>query len=148
MKLISELERRNVFRVAAAYIVVAWLVIQVVETIFPAFGFGDSAIRITTIVLAIGLVPVTVFSWAYEITPQGLRLEKDVDRSQSITPQTGKKLDRVIMVVLAVSLAYFAVDKFVLDPQRDAEQLAAVTDQATERALADAVVALPERSSI
>jgi hypothetical protein len=61
MSLISELKNRNVFRVAAAYIFSAWLVIQVVETIFPAFGFGDSAIRFVVIVFAIGLIPVLVF---------------------------------------------------------------------------------------
>ena len=145
-KLVSELKRRNVLRVAAAYIVAAWLIIQVVETIFPAFGFGDSAVRIATIILAIGLIPALVFSWAYEITAEGLKLEKDVDRSRSITPRTGKKLDRIIMVVLAVSLGYFAIDKFVLDPQRDAERLEVATGEAVEKAFADVEAALPERS--
>jgi TolB-like protein len=120
MSLLGELKRRNVFRVGAAYVVTSWLVIQVVETIFPAFGFGAVAVRIATIVLAIGLVPVLVFAWAFELTPEGLKKEKDVDRSQSIAPQTGKKLDGVIMIVLAVALGYFAFDKFVLEPQREA----------------------------
>ena len=146
MKLVSELKRRNVFRVAAAYIVAAWLIIQVVETIFPAFGFGDSAVRIATIILAIGLIPALILSWAYEITAEGLKLEKDVDRSRSIAPHTGKKLDRIIMVVLAVSLGYFAIDKFVLDPQRDAERLEVATDEAVEKAFAEVEAALPERS--
>jgi len=146
MKLLSEIRRRNVFRVAAAYIVASWLIIQVVETIFPAFGFGPSAVRFTTIVLAIGLLPAIVFSWAFEITPDGLKLEKDVDRRESIAPQTGKKLDRMIMIVLAVSFAYFAIDKFVLDPQRDAEQIKVATVAAVEKALADTEEATPEHS--
>ncbi len=100
----EELKRRNVLRVAAAYVVASWLIIQVVETIFPAFGFGDAAIRIVTIVLAIGLIPALILSWAFEITPEGLKKEKDVDRSQSLTPHTGKRLDRMIMVVLALAL--------------------------------------------
>ncbi len=120
MSLIAELKRRNVLRVTAAYVVVAWLVIQVVETIFPAFGFGDTAVRAVVIVLAIGLVPVLVLSWAFEITPEGLKLEKDVDRSRSSSPQTGKKLDRVIMLVLVLGLGYFAFDKFVLSESREA----------------------------
>jgi tetratricopeptide (TPR) repeat protein len=120
MSLIAELKRRNVLRVTAAYVVVAWLVIQVVETIFPAFGFGDTAVRAVVIVLAIGLVPMLVLSWAFEITPEGLKLEKDVDRSRSISPQTGKKLDRVIMLVLVLGLGYFAFDKFVLSESRAA----------------------------
>ena len=121
MSFFVELKRRNVIRVAVAYVVAAWLVIQVVETIFPAFGFGDAAIRTVVIVLAIGLVPVVIFAWAFELTPDGLKREKDVDRSQSIAPRTGKRLDRVIMVVLALALGYFAFDKFVLAPQRTAD---------------------------
>ncbi len=120
MPLIAELKRRNVLRVVAAYIVVAWLVIQVVDTVFPAFGFGDTAVRVVVIVLAIGLVPVVILSWAFEVTPEGLKLEKDVDRSRSISPQTGKKLDRIIMLVLALGLGYFAFDKFVLSESREA----------------------------
>ncbi len=120
MSLFIELERRNVLRVAAAYLVVAWLAIQIVETILPAFGFGDAATRIVTIVFAIGLVPTLIFAWAFELTPEGLKKESEVDRTQSITPHTGKKLDRVIMVVLALALAYFAIDKFVLSESREA----------------------------
>jgi len=107
MSFINELKRRNVLRVGAAYVVTAWLVIQVVETIFPAFGFGDSAVRIVTIVFAIGLIPVLIFSWAFELTPEGLKKEKDVDRTQSITDQTGRKLDYAIIAVLVLALGVF-----------------------------------------
>ena len=120
MSFFEELKRRNVVRVAAAYVVAAWLLIQVVETLFPVFGLSDQAIRIVVIVLAIGLVPMVVLAWAFEITPEGLKLEKNVDRSQSISPHTGKKLDRIIMVVLALALGYFAFDKFVLSESREA----------------------------
>lgn len=119
----DELKRRNVFRVAAAYIVSAWLIIQVVETVFPPFGFGDGAIRAVVITLAIGLVPMLILSWVFELTSEGLKLDKDVDPSQSVGRNTGKTLDRSIVVVLVVALSYFAFDKFVLDPSRDAEQL-------------------------
>jgi len=140
MSLFTELRRRNVLRVVAAYIVASWLVIQVVETIFPAFGFGDAAIRVVVIVLGIGLLPVLILSWAFEITPEGLKLEKDVDRSQSITPHTGKKLDRMIMVVLALALGYFSFDKFVLSPQRQAEELATATEEAHLEGRTEALV--------
>ena len=120
MSFFDELKRRNVLRVAAAYVVAAWLVIQVVETIFPAFGFGDAAIRIVVIVLTIGLAPIVILAWAFELTPEGLMLDKDVDRSRSITTRTGKKLDRIIMAVLALALGYFAFDKFVLSESREA----------------------------
>ena len=99
----------------------AWLLIQVAETIFPLFGFDDTPARIVVIVLAIGFIPAVIFAWAFELTPEGLKKESEIDRTQSITPHTGKKLDRMIMVVLALALSYFAFDKFVLDPQREAE---------------------------
>jgi len=121
MSLFTELKRRNVFRVGTAYIVVAWLVIQVVETIFPAFGFGDSAVRVVAILFAIGLVPAFVLSWIFEFTPEGLKREDEVDRSQAISSYASKKLDRAIIVILTLAVGYFAVDKFVLDPARDTE---------------------------
>ena len=120
MGLVSELRRRNVFRVAAAYVVVAWLVVQVAETVFPIYGLSDASIRIVITVVVIGLIPSLILAWAFELTPEGLKKEKDIDRSRLITPQTGKKLDRIIMAVLAVALGYFAFDKFVLSESREA----------------------------
>jgi len=115
----QELKRRNVFRVAAAYIVAAWLLIQVAETIFPLFGFDKNPARIVVIALSILFIPAVIIAWAFELTPEGLKRDHEVDRLQSIAPKTGKKLDRIIMVVLAFSLGYFAVDKFVLSESRD-----------------------------
>ena len=86
MSLIAELKRRNVLRVAAAYIVTAWLVIQVAETILPIYGFSDAAIRYVITGLAVGLVPTVIFAWVFELTPEGLKKERDVDRSESTTP--------------------------------------------------------------
>jgi len=138
MSLFSELERRNVIRVGVAYIVVAWLIIQVAETLFPLFGFGDGPARIVVIVLAIGFGPALIISWAFELTPDGLKRDSDVNPESSIAPSTGKKLDRTIMVVLVLALAYFGFDKFVLDPQRDFDITESATragaDQAREEA--------------
>jgi adenylate cyclase len=135
LSFLNELKRRNVLRVAAAYLVSAWLVIQVVETIFPAFGFGDAAVRIVTVVFAIGLIPILIFAWAFELTPEGLKKDSEVDRSQSIAPHTGRKLDRMIMVVLALALGYFAFDKFVLTPQREAAKAEQVAEQVAQARL-------------
>jgi len=124
----AELKRRNVFRVGAAYAVVAWLLIQIAETIFPLFGFDETPARIVVIVLAIGFLPAMVFAWAFELTPEGLRRERDIDRTRSITPQTGRRLDRLILLVMAVALAWFAFERFVMVPHRaslrEAEQQA------------------------
>jgi TolB-like protein/Tfp pilus assembly protein PilF len=94
------------------------LLIQVAQTVLPAFGLGG-AVRVIIIVLAIGLVPVLIFAWAFELTPEGWKRESEVERGESISPQSGRKLDRVIMGVLALALGYFAVDKFVFAPQRE-----------------------------
>ena len=115
MSFFDELKRRNVYRAGAAYVVVSWLIIQVVETIFPAFGFGDTAIRTIIIILSIGFIPVLVSAWAFELTPSGLKRDSEIDRSSPAIRQMGKRLDRLIMISLALGLGYFAVDKFVLD---------------------------------
>lgn len=118
--LLVELKRRNVFRVAVAYLAVAWLLVQVAETVMPVYGLSDTAVRVTITLLAIGLVPALVFAWVFELTPEGLRREKDVDRGRSITRQTGARLDRVIIVVLALAVALFLVDRLLLIPRQQA----------------------------
>ena len=133
----AELKRRNVLRVGAAYVVAAWLLIQVAETIFPLFGFGDGPARIVVVVLAVGFIPVLIFAWAFELTPEGLKKDKEVDRSESITPQTGRKLDRMIMVVLALALGYFAFDKFVLSESREATMVESARQAGRSEALVE-----------
>jgi TolB-like protein/Tfp pilus assembly protein PilF len=133
----DELKRRNVLRVAIAYLATSWLVIQVVETFFPIFGQSDALIRLVAILLVIGFPLILIFSWLYELTPEGLKLERDVDRSRSAVHHTGKKLDRAIIVVLTLALGYFAFDKFVLDPARDAEREETVAKQARSEALVE-----------
>lgn len=134
-QLLQELKRRNVVRVALAYAVSAWLLIQIAETIFPLFGFDDGPARIVVIVLAIGFPLALVFSWIYEITPDGLKLERDIDRSKSITRHTGQRLDRAIIAVLSIALVYFAFDKFVLDPARDASLAETVMERVRDELL-------------
>ena len=116
MKFFQELKRRSVLRVVAVYIVTAWLVIQVVETIFPAFGFGDQAIRFTVILLAVGLVPVVVFAWVFEVTPEGIKRDAGALPEPAAPGKLRTRLDRSILVILTLALAYFAFDKFVLAP--------------------------------
>jgi serine/threonine-protein kinase len=115
----SELKRRNVIRAAGLYLVGAWLLVQVASTVLPMFGAPDWLPRSIVILLVIGFVPVLIFSWVFELTPQGLKRDEDVPAEQSIAPQTGRHMDRMIIVVLVLALAYFAVDKFVLNPRRE-----------------------------
>ncbi len=135
MSLISELQRRNVIRVAMAYIAVAWLVVQVLDTLAPLFGISDGAARIIVIVLVIGLVPALVFAWAFEWTPDGLKRDGEVDHSAPASRHSAKRLDQVIISILALAVVYFAFDKFVLDPARDVDIATEAADQARDEAL-------------
>lgn len=120
MPLFQELKRRNVFRVGAAYAVTAWLLIQVAETLFPLFGFDEAPARLVVIILAIGFIPTLIVAWVYELTPQGLRKDRDVDLSQPGARAANRSLDIVIAGLLVLALAYLATDKFLFDPRRDA----------------------------
>jgi len=116
-------------------VVASWLLIQVAETIFPLFGFGDTPARLVVIILSIGFIPSLIFSWVFEITPEGLKKDADIDREKSITQTAGKKLDRIILVVLALALGYFAFDKFVLDPARDQSKIEVARQEGRTAAL-------------
>jgi TolB-like protein/Flp pilus assembly protein TadD len=119
----AELKRRNVIRAASLYLVGAWLLVQVAGTVLPMFGAPDWLPRSIVIILAIGFVPAVIFSWVFELTPQGLKRDEDVPPAQSIAPQTGRQMDRIIIAVLSLALGYFAFDKFVLGPKREPTSL-------------------------
>ncbi|MEE8221816.1 MAG: hypothetical protein V3R21_08645 [Woeseiaceae bacterium] len=116
MPFFAELKRRNVVRVGIAYVVAGWLLAQVGEFAAGYLGAPDWALKIFVLFLILGLPMVLVFAWAFELTPEGLKLEKHVDREKSITMQTGRKLDFVIIVVMAIALMYMVADKFVGKP--------------------------------
>jgi len=115
MSFLGELKRRNVVRVGVAYAVIGWVLAQIAEFAFENFGAPDWVLKSFIVLLLLGLPLVLFFAWAFEVTPEGIKREKDVDRSASITAQTGRKLDFLIIGVLAVTLAYFAFDKFAGD---------------------------------
>ena len=101
----EELKRRNVLRVAAAYGVVAWIIIEAGSVLLPTFGASESAFQIYVVLVLAGLVVALVLAWVFEITPEGVKLEKNVDRSASIAPKTGRTLDFGIIGLLIVALA-------------------------------------------
>src|SRR5207253_1036825 len=105
---------------AGLYLVGAWLLVQVAGTVLPMFGAPEWLPRTIVVLLAIGFVPAVIFSWVFELTPEGLKREQEVAPEQSITPQTGRRMDRTIIVVLVLALGYLAFDKFVLTPRREA----------------------------
>ncbi len=109
--LFSELKRRNVVRVGIAYLVISWVLIEVSDTIAPMMALPDWAPRLVLFVLIIGL-PVALFlSWAYELTPEGVKKTHEVDADASITHSTGRKLDRMIIGALVVAVAFLVYDR-------------------------------------
>ena len=109
----AELKRRNVFRVGAAYLVAAWLILQVTEILVPILSLPESTGRIAFLLLFVGFVPALIFAWAYELTPDGLKREQNVDRSKSVTATTARKLDQAVIAMMAIAIAYLIVDSFV-----------------------------------
>src|SRR5213592_2536105 len=103
---------------AGLYLFGAWLLTQVASTVLPMFGAPDWLPRSIVSLLAIGFVPTLIFSWVFEMTPQGLKRDEDVRPEESIAPQTARRMNRTIIAVLLLALAYFAFDKFVLAPRR------------------------------
>ncbi len=103
----SELKRRNVYKVAVAYAVVSWLIIQIATQVFPFFEIPNWAVRLVVILLILGFPIALVLSWAFEITPEGIKRESEVSPNESITAHTGRKL-----VVLTVLLAVLAASLF------------------------------------
>jgi adenylate cyclase len=133
----EELKRRNVFRIGIAYLVAAWLAIQVVETLFPLFGLSDATARAVVIILAIGFIPALILAWLFELTPEGLKRDRDADPTALGIVRMAKRFDRMILVLLVVALVYFAVDKFVLDPARDIAREQEVTEQVRTEVLVE-----------
>jgi len=146
MSLFSELKRRNVFKVAAAYIIVGWLIMQAGDTLAPALHLPEWVNSLLAFFLILGFPMGLFFAWAYEMTPEGLKREKDVDRSQSITHVTGQKLNNLIIGVLVLALGYFVTDKFIFGPGREAQEIAAAVDDARQQSTPPVETTQPDNS--
>ena len=102
MRVFGELRRRNVFKVSVAYVIASWLLVRVIHALA---GAGDRVEQITIAALVLSFPIVVLFAWAYEITPQGLKPTADVDKTQSITADTGRRLNYVLLALLALAAA-------------------------------------------
>ena len=111
MSLFAELKRRNVVRVGVAYIVIGWVLAQVAEFAFENFGTPEWVLKTVVVLLLLGLPLALFFAWAFEMTPEGVKREKDIDRSKSITHATGRKLDFVIIGTLFIAVVYFVWER-------------------------------------
>jgi TolB-like protein/Tfp pilus assembly protein PilF len=136
----KELNRRNVFRVAIGYIVSSWLLVQVADLVLENTDAPAWVIQTIMLVLALGFPVVVFFSWAYEVTPEGIKRESEINRSHSITHDTGRKLDRSITAVLVIALAFLAIDKFVLSAGREKAAIESAVQEATSQVLSEKAV--------
>lgn len=119
MGIIQELKRRNVIRVGLAYVLAAWLLLQIVDFVLEVITAPDWILQVFVLAAAVGLPVALVFAWVFEMTPEGIKRESEIDRTRSITSQTGRKLDRVIIVTLSVAVIFLLADKFLLSPGSD-----------------------------
>src|SRR6056297_598572 len=124
MSLFTELKRRNVFRVGLFYIVSAWLVVQVAETILPMFDVPDVALRAIVLILALGFPVALVFSWIFELTPGGIRREKDVDVTPATKQQTAHKLNVATLIAAVLAIGLIIVDRLMPERAMEAERIA------------------------
>src|SRR5579859_376739 len=114
---IAELRRRNVLRAAAFYAAAGWLLVQVATQVFPFFHIPEWVVRAIVVAAVIGFPFAMLFAWFYEWTAQGIKLESEVVRSESLTARTGRALDRWIIAVLALAVVALLANAFV--PHRD-----------------------------
>jgi len=154
MPLIQELKRRNVFRVGVLYLVASWLLLQLTDVLSSLLNVPESAGSIVVMLLMLGFIPAVIFSWVYEMTPEGLKREETVDRAESIRVQTGRRLNFTIIGLLALAVVYFAVDKFVLEVEPEQAVVTAKRVPAREKSIAGqgfvsrSTIALPEHAPL
>ena len=150
MSFFDELKRRNVFRVGGAYGVAAWVLLQIVDLVLDNVAAPDWVMHVFMLFVGIGFVAAVIIAWAYELTPEGIKREADVDRSQSVTGDTGRKLDRIIIGFLAIAVLLLLADRFIRPPVTDTssatqEVAQTVTQQGTvvPEAAAKSIAVLP-----
>ena len=141
MSFFKELRRRNVIRMAGLYLVGAWLLTQVAGTVLPMFGAPDWLPRSVVVLLALGFVPMLVFAWVFEITPEGIKRDADIAPGDSIAPHTARRMNRMIVAVLVLAVTFFAFDRLVLAPRRDAALVVATTQSVQAAAATTAAAA-------
>jgi TolB-like protein/Tfp pilus assembly protein PilF len=132
MSFITELKRRNVFRVCIAYVIGAWVIAQVADLVLDNIEAPDWVMQAIMLVLAIGLPLALILAWAFELTPEGIKREADVDRTESTTHVTGRKFDFAIIGLLAVALIFVVVDNYVLEAEPEQAVIAAEQIPAAE----------------
>ena len=140
MNLFEELKRRNVVRVGIAYVLLIWVLIQVTDTVAPVFHLPEWTLAFVT---WIGIIGLPIFSWVFELTPEGLKREVDIDRTQSIASETGRKINYVVIGLLAVAVIVLLVDRQTDDAVPEAAAPTVVAEDVAEESGYDSIGVLP-----
>jgi TolB-like protein/Tfp pilus assembly protein PilF len=147
MSFFAELKRRNVFKVAVAYAVASWLMLQIVDLVLENINTPDWVMQVFMLGLAVGFPIAIIIAWAFEVTPEGVKLEKNVDRSQSISRHTGQQLNRGIIMILSIAVVFLLTDKFRSDissePEVSAQQTESPGDATATEAVDKSIAVLP-----
>ena len=114
MALLGEMRRRNIFKVSLAYAIVSWLVVQIADVILPTFNAPQWIMQVLVLLLILVFPIAVLLSWAYELTPEGFKATADVDRTQSITITTGRRLNHVVIFLLSLAVVFLVIDNYVL----------------------------------
>ena len=123
----GELKRRNVVKVGAAYLVVAWLLAQIVSLVVPTFNAPAWVSQTVIFLLILGLPIILIVAWAFEITPEGIKTTSNVPISESITPVTGQKLNYAVVGLLGLAVAFMFVDNYVLNDVQESTAASSAT---------------------
>ena len=149
MSLIAELKRRNVFKVGIAYVVAAWLILQLTDVLSELIELESDVGKIVIILLVVGFIPALIFAWAFELTPEGIKRESAVDPDVSITHVTGRKFDFAIIGLLVIAVLFMFVDNYVLEAEPEQTEIAAeqvLAAESTPRKKSIAVLPFTNRS--
>jgi hypothetical protein len=130
MSLITELKRRNVFRVGAAYGIVGWLLVEVASVMLPTFGAPEWVMKVFSFLVLLGFPLAVILAWAFELTPEGIKRETNVNPAESITHSTGRKFDFAMIALLAVALTYVVIDKYVLETEPERVKVPTLAEHA------------------
>ncbi|UCC14340.1 MAG: tetratricopeptide repeat protein [Gammaproteobacteria bacterium] len=142
MPFLDELKRRNVIKVAMLYVVASWLLLQVADVLFEAMELPSSGLRLVLALLILGFPLALIFSWVFEMTPEGLKRERDIDRSASVTAHTGRKINVLIIVLLVLAIGVVVVDRLIPEAPAPAEP---VMESAEPEATADPSALVAEK---
>lgn len=134
--IIKELKRRNVFKVAIAYAVAGWLIIQVFATIAPQLNFPEWVAPLITVIVLIGFPLALVFAWAFELTPEGIQRSEEIEITESVTASTGKKLNGLIIGVLSVAVLFLLVERIFFAYEGGAENSTVSVKNITDKSIA------------